>query len=195
MARKATTRRPRKKITSNTNWPEYNLRFDPDDLRDKLKIDKYALDEMVEQQPEIFGEVAEAAALAKSQVDSLSEQMKELEAEIDKQTREDAYASDERITENEIKAVIAGSPQRKALMIRIIEAQNMQRRLDALTTAFRHRSYAMRDMVDLYLASYYSSSSAKGAREDQREAEVERITTRMGERRYNRTKRNRKRTQ
>lgn len=189
MAKKKT----RKKST--VVWPEYDLRFDPDEIRDKLKIDKHALDTEVEQQPELFGEVAEAAALAKSQVDSLAEQLKELEANLDQQARKDAAIADERITENEIRAIIATDERRKELVVRMLGAQNVQRRLDALTVAFRHRSYAMRDMVDLYLASYYSSRSASGAHENQRDEQVDRINERMGERRRKRTKRHRQRPQ
>lgn len=182
------------KRTKDVSWPQYDIRFDPDELRHKLKIDKHTLDVEVEQQPELFGEAAAAAASAKSQVDSIAEELKEFEASLDAQARAAAEAGDERITENAIRAIIAGSKDRKALAIRLLEAQDLQRRLDALTVAFRHRSYAMRDMVDLYLASYYSSRSASGAQEDQRDAEVDRVTTRMGERRKKRHSRHRTRS-
>lgn len=194
MAKKTATK-TRKRTAPASTWPQYELRFDPDELRAHLKIDKHSLDTEVEQQPELFGEVADAAAQAKSQADSLTEELKEFEANLDKQARTDAANAEDRITENEIKALIAGDKDRKALVIRLLEVQNVQRRLDALTTAFRHRSYAMRDMVDLFLASYYSSRSAAGSREDHRDAEVDRITGRMSDRRKKRTSRNRTRSQ
>lgn len=190
MAKKKT-----KKTREATKWPSYNLelRFDPDELRHKLRIDKHALDDEVEHQPELYGEVAEAASLAKSQIDSLEEQIKELEADLDTQARADAENEGDRITENAIKAIIASDRDRKEMVIELLDARHLQRRLDALTTSFRHRSYALRDMVDLFLASYYSSRSASGMREERKEAEVDRISGKMKERREKSVKRHRKR--
>ena len=178
-----------------TEWPTYNLelRFDPDELHHKLRIDKHDLDSEVEQQPELYGEVAEASALSKSEVESLEEQIKELEADLDTQARADAETEGDRITENAIKAIIAGDKDRKSMVIKLLNARHLQRRLEALTTSFRHRSYALRDMVDLYLASYYSSLSASGMHEDKKEAEVDRLTGKMKDRREKRVKRHRKR--
>ncbi len=186
-----------KKVTDKkvTEWPNYNLelRFDPDELHNKLRIDKHDLDSEVEQQPELYGEVAEASALSKSQVESLEEQIKELEADLDTQARADADTEGNRITENAIKAIIASDKDRKSMVIKLLNAHHLQRRLEALTTSFRHRSYALRDMVDLYLASYYSSRSASGMREERKEAEVDRITGKMKDRRETSVKRHRKR--
>ena len=184
-----------KKTRKVTEWPSYELelRFDPKEFRQKLRIDKHALDEEVEQQPELFGEVAEAAALAKSQVESLEEQTKELESLLDTAIRTDAEADDEHMTENKIKSIIAGDKDRKSMVIKLLNARHLQRQLEALTTSFRHRSYALRDMVDLYLSSYYSSRSASGMREERKDAEVDRLTGKMKDRREKRVKRHRKR--
>ncbi len=178
-----------------TEWPEYELglRFDPEEFHKKLRIDKHSLDDEVEQQPELYGEVAEAAVIAKSQVESWEEQVKLLEASIDTEAREQANIADERITENEIKSMIVNSESRKEMIIKLLGARHQQRQLEALTTAFRHRSYALRDMVDLYLSSYFSSRSASGMHEDKKEAEVDRLTGKMKERREKRVKRHRKR--
>ena len=193
MAKK--TKKKQRRSLPGAEWPSYKLelRFDPAELQTRLRIDKHALDDEVEQQPELYGEVAEAAALAKSQVESLEEQVKVLEATIDADAREQAGIADERITENEIKSMITNSEVRKEMIIKLLNSRHLQRRLEALTTAFRHRSYALRDMVDLFLASYYSSRSAKGMGEDQKTAEVDRISSKMGERREKRIKRHRKR--
>ena len=197
MAKKKKTKKISKRRRAGlvAKWPSYDLelRFDPDELHNKLRIDKHALDDEVEQQPELYGEVAEASALSKSQVESLEEQIKELEADLDTQARADADNEGDRITENAIKAIIASDKDRKSMVIKLLNARHLQRRLEALTTSFRHRSYALRDMVDLYLASYYSSRSASGMREERKEAEVDRITGKMKDRRETRVKRHRKR--
>ncbi len=186
-----------KRTKETTEWPKYDLdlRFDLEEFHAKLRIDKHALDDEVEQQPELFGEVAEAAVIAKSQVESWEEQVKVLEASIDTEAREQANIADERITENEIKSMIINSESRKEMIIKLLRARHQQRQLEALAISFRHRSYALRDMVDLYLASYYSSRSASGMHEDKKEAEVDRLTDKMKERRDKRVKRHRKRPQ
>ncbi len=183
------------KKTKTIDWPEHEheIRFDLEQLQAKLRIDKHALDDEVEQQPELFGEVAEAAVMAKSQVESLEEQVKLLEASIDNNAREQARIDEEKITENEIKSMIARSDARNKMVIKLLNARHQYRQLEALTVSFRHRSYALRDMVDLYLASYYSSRSASGRREERKETEVDRITDKMGERREKRVKRHRTR--
>ena len=183
------------KKTKTTDWPdhEHEIRFDLEQFQSKLRIDKHALDDEVEQQPEIFGETAEAAVMAKSQVESLEEQVKLLEASIDCNAREQARNDYARIKENEIKALVVNSEVRKEMIIKLLNARHQHRQLEALTVSFRHRSYALRDMVDLYLASYYSSRSASGMREERKEEEVDRLTDKMKERREKRVKRHRTR--
>ena len=190
-------RRQRRKTTTATagaGWPKYNLRFDPVELAKNLKINKHALDDEIEHQPEIYGEVAVAAAQAKSQVDALEEELKELESDTDLRIRKQAEADEERVTENQIKNRVAGDPKRKKLAIKLLEAKDLERRLQALERSFRHKSYALRDMVDLFLSQYYAPRSVQGSKHDLEEAEVERTRERMGERREKRVSRNRKRT-
>lgn len=170
-----------KKKKKPTPWPTYDVGFDIDELKEKRIIDKYALDDMVTEQPELFGEVADAAATAKSIVESLVEELKELDADLDKKIREEF--SEERITEKEISAKIARNSKRKKLVIRQLEAQHVYRRLDALTTTFRHRAYAIRDCVDLYLADYYNSRSTGGSKSDKRDHDVEDIIGKQAEQR------------
>lgn len=183
----------RTKKVSSTPWPKYDIRFDPEEMQKKLRIDKYALDDEVEQQAELFNEVADAAAITKSQVDSLEQEIKELEAEIDAKTRADAEKYDERITENAIRAKVVGDKRRKALVVKLLQASDLQRRLEVLTTAYRQRSYMLRDMVDLHLSNYYTSRSTTGARENRRDDEVDRVTSKMSDRRKSRVKRHRSR--
>lgn len=202
MARARTTlKRVTTKKIAGPNWPQHNLRFDPDEFRKNLKIDKHALDEEIERQPEIYGEIADAAAQAKSQVEALEEELKELESHLDKTIRAKAAQDEEHYTETAFKAKVAGHPNRKKMAIKLLNAKDLQRRLDALQTAQRHKSYALRDMVDLYLSGYYDTHSAKGSKRDYTDAEYEkaeeeiaqRRATRGDERTSKRIKRHRKR--
>lgn len=147
----------------------------------------------MEQQAELYGEVAEAAAYAKSRVETLDEELKELDSELDAEIRDEAYRNEEKITENSIRSQIAGDARRVEAVKKIISAREHYMRLEAITSAFKQRSYMLRDMVDLHLSGYYSSKSTYGAREDQKEAEVDRITSKMSERRKSRINRHRKR--
>lgn len=184
----------RRKTTDSLEWPEHNLRFNPRELARHLKINKNALDEEVEQQPEIYGEVADAAALAKSQVDALEERLKETEADLDMRIRTEAEQAGERLTENQIRNEVAGHKERKTLAIKLIKAKELRGRLEALERAYRHKSYALRDMVDLYLSQYYSPRSAEGSKRHLEDAEAANISKRMGERRKRSVSRKRQRT-
>lgn len=191
MAR-AKTRTRRKPVSKADDWPQYSLRFNQEEMHTKLKIDKHGLDDEIEQQPEIFGEVSEAAGMAKSIVESLEEQMKVLESELDAQFRADAEASEDKITEGMVKAFVAGNERRKALVIKILKAKHDQRQLDALSVSFKQRGYALNNMVDLYMSSYFSSRSAGSARQHHDDVEVDRIQRNLADRRETRSKRRRK---
>ncbi len=185
------TRRRRKK-TDAEDWSVYGLNIDPDELRRRRLIDKNKLDEEIEQQSQLYGEAAEAAAMAKSHIEALEEEIKTHEAALDMSIREDAESSEEKITEAAIKAQIAGDRERAELVQQLLKAKDAQRRLDALATSLKNRSYGLRDCVDLFLADYYDTGSAKGSRERRRDAEVSKNVKRMTERRSAKVNKRRK---
>jgi hypothetical protein len=187
-ARKTARKRARlNRPVDKVDWSDYGLRWDPDELRRRRRIDRNALDDELEQQAELYGEAAEAAAVAKSIVEGLEEEIKNHESETDKYIREQAAANDERITENEIKALVAGDEDRQKLVKRLLTAKDAQRRLEALSSSLKQRSYLLRDMVDLYLNGYFNEASAKGSEHARKDYKVERNLDKYRERKKSRT--------
>lgn len=185
VARKRTTatKKRRTRVTKSRNdWSEYGLTMSPQEIRDRLLIRTDQLDREIEEQPQFYGLVAEAAAMAKSHVEGLEEEIKTCEAARDREIREDAEREDERITENAIKSLVASDPDRKALVAKQLKAKDAQRRLEAMASSAKSRSYALRDVVDLLLANVYGDSSAKGSAHKRKDYESDRISTKMGER-------------
>ena len=157
-----------------SKWKKYGLRVDPDELRDKRRIDRHNLDEEIETQAELYGEAAEAAAMSKSFVEKMEEELKTLDSSLDKVIRQKAEADEERITETQIKAKISSSPKRKKLVLSLLGAKEDQRILEALASSLKQRSYMLRDMVDLFLAGYYGETSAKGSAKKKIDYDVDR---------------------
>jgi len=156
------------------------------ELRAALRIDRYNLDEDVERQPELFFEVAEAAALARSEQDQAKDSVDEVESRLDVHVREKAERNDERVTEKEIKARIRQHPERIAAMKNYLELKLETERLDQLRDSFKQRGYMLRELVQLYLSSYYQDATVSGSRADVRDARADRSQRRMSEKRRER---------
>lgn len=156
------------------------------ELRAALRIDRYNLDEDVERQPELFFEVAEAAALARSEQDLAKDSVDEVESRLDVHVREKAERKDERITEKEIKARIRQHPERAEAMKNYLGLKLETERLDQLRDSFKQRSYMLRELVALYLSSYYQDSTISGTRAGVRDARADRSQRRMSEKRRKR---------
>lgn len=185
--RKTTRPRIKKTSTAKVDWSEYGLRWDPDELRKRRRIDRNSLDDELEQQAELYGEAAEAAAVAKSVVEGLEEQVKNHESEVDKYIRQQAQENEERITENEIKALVAGDADRQSLVEKLLSAKDAQRRLEALSSSLKQRSYLIRDLVDLYLNGYYADASARGSENVRKDLKVDRNLDKYRDRKKSRT--------
>lgn len=130
-------------------------------LEQKLQIDQHALDIALREHPDLFYKVASELALAISNRDEVKQDLDELEAEVDIELRKIAATALEKSTETQIQS-------KKKIDKRVIAAndKHMAERLNAakwtaLKEAYEARSYALSKLVDLYLASYYSSNEDK----------------------------------
>ncbi len=158
------------------------------ELRAALRIDRYNLDENVERQPELFFEVAEAAALARSEQDLAKDSVDEVESRLDVHVRGKAERKDERITEKEIKARIRQHPERASAMKNYLGLKLETERLDQLRDSFKQRGYMLRELVQLYLSSYYQDASASGSRAGVRDARADDVQRRLAEKKRTRRK-------
>jgi len=155
---------------------------DYDDFREleaALRIDEYALEGALREQPELFYRVSKAYALAISRRDAAKQALQDAEAEADLLVRGDAQEDDRKITEGEVRAKV----QTDGKVVRARDALNAQSelvgKLSALKDAFQQRSYALKDLAGLYVANYYSASENSAASGAVRQRDAQDARARM----------------
>lgn len=129
-------------------------------LETGLKIDKFNLDEELVQQPQLLYEVSSQLSLYTSRRDAAKQQLQNAEAAADNAIRRRASKREQRITEREIESRKRSDPeveQANKVYLDLCYACNM---LAGLKEAFQQRSYVLKDLVSLFVANYYSESSA-----------------------------------
>lgn len=138
-----------------------------DRLEQGLKIDEHALDEALTEQPQLFYNVAKELALAISKRDAAKQNVKLVEAEADAAFRSGAAQSGDKITETAVANAVRADKGVIAAGADLIKYDERVALLSALRDAFTQRSYALKDLVSLHLAAYYSQSSDVRAGHDQ----------------------------
>ena len=134
---------------------------DYDDMREleqALAIDEYELADARKKQPELFYRVAKAYALTISRRDAAKQSLQDAEARADLDVRRDAQQEERKITEGEVRAMVQVDPavvQTRAVLSRLSEEVGQ---LGALKEAFQDRSYALKDLISLYVANYFQAS-------------------------------------
>lgn len=123
------------------------------DLEELLQIDEHALEEALLAQPDAFYQVSKRLALEESRRDALKQYVKDAEAAayLD-------YKKRGKATAEELKALVRTDKDVQDVVDKLLEKERMVGRLNALLDAFKQRGYALRDLWDLHMQSYYSDS-------------------------------------
>lgn len=155
-------RRNSVKTPARKKLPDPADRGSSDDMReleDALKIDEYALNDALSKQPELFYRVGKILTVIISRRDAAKQALQDEEARADLRTRDQAACQDRKITEGEVRAIVQ-------IDDRVSEARDVLSslgeevgKLSVLKEAFMQRSYALKDLVALYQANYYSAST------------------------------------
>lgn len=127
-------------------------------LEAKLQINEHALDEALREHPDLFYKVASELALAISNRDEAKQDLDETEAQVDIHIRSQQI---EKTTEGNILSLKKIGPKVKAANDKLLEEKYNAAKWTALKEAYESRSYALSKLVDLYLASYYSSEQGQ----------------------------------
>lgn len=136
------------------------------ELEAGLKIDKNDLDEAWIKHPDLTYKVGEQFALAISNRDALKLTIGEETAALDQQFRRQAAEAGEKVTETAIAKQIEGSQRMITLKQQYGQACYKADQWLALKEAFTQRSYALKYLVELYVAGYFASSSGGAHRRD-----------------------------
>lgn len=138
--------------------------------KEKLVIDKDDLDLMWVQQPQVYHEIAERLALEISRRDEAKNELKDLEAQIDGELREDAEADfqkngTKKPTETAIKNMMREDKRWKTANAAQLELDKNVALLQAHQGAYMQRRYALENLVTLHVSGYSMDASSRPSRE------------------------------
>lgn len=150
-----------------------------EELEPGLQIDEHALDEALQEQPDLFYRVSKDLALLTSRRDAAKQNVSEVEAQVDLEVRSGAAKRDEKIPEREVDAQKRLHPKVKAAVAQMLQLNSAVGQLAALKEAFQQRSWVLKDLVGLYIANYYSDKSQSGDESRFKEHKADRIRARM----------------
>lgn len=134
------------------------------DLQQHLEIDKTALDDEVMRQPSLFYKVSEALTDALAERDGALEELSYVDAEQALKGRKELSKAGAKVTDAMVKTYVQVSVEHDKAFNAWLQAKARADKLQALKEAFNQRSYMLRDLVTLYSANYYESTSVKPTR-------------------------------
>lgn len=134
------------------------------DLQKNLAIDKMVLDDEVIRQPMLFYEVSDQLTDALAERDAAKEELAVTDAELDNSWRRKLAKVKDRVTDKVVLSCVMTSSDHEKAFKTYLQAKTRADRLLALKEAFQQRSFMLRDLVALYSANYYETTSLKPSR-------------------------------
>ncbi len=133
------------------------------ELEAGLAIDQNALDEALQQQPDLFYQVAKELALTISLKDAAKKNLTETEAKIELSIREVMLARDFKITDRAVEARVNTSKEVKEAREEYLELNAKVGKLAALKESYQQRSYVFNNLVDLYITGYWGDAQHRSS--------------------------------
>jgi hypothetical protein len=158
-------------------------RLSIEDLEEGLRIDEHALDEALKQQPDLFYRVTKKLNLLVSRRDAMKQELSTVEAEVDIKIREKHRQADTKPTDKSVEAEKRTNREVMGIVDELINLNAQVAQWQALKEAFQQRSYVLKDLVNLYVASYFgdlTDSSQRNKISAERDREVVRRYHRSG---------------
>src|SRR5262245_37826542 len=110
-----------------------------EELQDLLRIDEHTLEFDCVHQPELFYQVAKQLADKEAERDDTKQQLADKSAEVELMIREEAEASDSRVTVNEVAARVNQDGAISSLSSRLVALNGRIGRLKALKESYVQR--------------------------------------------------------
>lgn len=129
-----------------------------DELKQKLIINKTALDEELVHQAHSFYELADMYSAAVSQRDALYEEVKQVDADLYGVIRVELEQRGVKATEAIVASQVQSSQEHKDAHKAFLDAKLLADKLGALKEAYGQRAYMLRDLVQLYAVGYFSDT-------------------------------------
>lgn len=144
--------------------PAYGEESDEDleSLRDRLKIDKDALDDECMGHPELFRQVSEKYAIAVAERDTAKEHLAATDARLAETVRKTWANTGEKTTEDRVKNAVAVHPEHAEAHRAWVAKGRRAGILDGLRQAVESRGWMLRELAHLYAVGYFEVGAAKG---------------------------------
>ena len=131
-------------------------RNDIQQYRSLLRIQKHRLDDELEMQAELLQQISECVVIAKSDALYAKDQLDRLEGQL----YSDAKLDYPKATVPELHGITMKDSDRIAAWQKYQKARHTQEDWEGLHEAWKSRGFALRALVDLRLANYYTSDSS-----------------------------------
>ncbi|MAF25767.1 hypothetical protein CL634_09375 [bacterium] len=134
-----------------------------EELQKYLIIDKDELDIALTTQADIFYRISEEHSKVLSLRDEAYENVKMIDADLNMAIREDAVADGRKVTEGFVANAVQTSNGHREAMEEYLILKGKADEWSNLKDSFSQRAHALRELVQLYVAGYYATSSVSGA--------------------------------
>lgn len=128
---------------------------------ERLKIDKFRLDDELMENPALVQEVGDELAETIAIRDTLKEELDTINAELDAEIREELERNKKKITENIVAMAIQLHPQHKKAFKNYNEAKLIAAKAAALERAVSARADHLRVLADLYKSGYFAINATR----------------------------------
>jgi len=121
-------------------------------------IDRSNLHEEFTHQPQNYAEISEGCTIADFEKQSLKEQVKVIEAEVDLEIRNGTYENlPAKVTENAIKSIVAVDARVQEVNKAHIQAIFFSNMLEGARVASEHKKKSLEKLTDLHMTGYFSA--------------------------------------
>lgn len=153
-----------------------------DTYKSLLRIDKRDLDTELEVQAETFFKVSEKCAECISLRDQAKTELEKITAEIDVDIRRNP-PDDKKLSETQILNLVKTDPEYLHYQGKYFDLRLLASKWEALKEAFVQRSYALKDLSNLYTSGYWTDASTGSAKSAHVEKAAEAARASMNEKR------------
>lgn len=140
-----------------------------EELQKGLRIDRHDLDTELVNQPSLYFKVGQFYAEAISVRDKARLDRDKEHAELDRYIRQEAHGNNERVTEAQVLSLIKEDVSYDIAQTRYSELCKVAEIWLALKESFQQRSYAIKDLVQLFVSNYYTDNVGYAERSQSRD--------------------------
>jgi len=126
------------------------------------------LDTELIRQAQLYGHVGTLYAFAVATRDKKKHDLEVLEAQLDRDVRDQLATDNEKVTENKVEAGIKLEPSHQRAYRDYLDACRLTAEWEALKDAYKQRSYMLREIVNLRVTDYFGEAVGSSERRDAR---------------------------